>query len=166
MEKYCLLFLLYCVYLSQAHVSGNGEHPFPLKVVDNNHWTIRGAVASNSQHPSSRIAVKRTAVPVNFHSNHSCYIITLQKGPQQHQHQDPPSQQHKQQNQTLLCYPLVTVGGVSKCGTSALYNILAGHKKIFAATKEKCNAYLLVRIAINCHLHVMSCGCVWVCVCW
>lgn len=60
--------------------------------------------------------------------NHSCYDVDF-KG-----------------EHASFCYPLITVGGISKCGTSSIYNILAGHTKFFGPrSKEECN-HLFLRL--------------------
>ena len=132
MVQCLLLCLLLLCWLSPLHATNNVKTPyFTLDVLDRNHWLIKGVVENlnsttqmipaSSKAPS--IFVERAATPTPYHPNHTCYDITLRN------------------NRTYFCFPLVTVGGVSKCGTSTVYRMFAASRKMVFGPrgKEKCN---------------------------
>jgi hypothetical protein len=122
----CALTVCLCVsvFASDDFVS--------VQVIDDAHWIIKPAVLKTNLLLSNRhnMSVRRSSVPNGFHSNHSCYDVTFQS------------------MNTQFCFPLISVAGVAKCGTSTLHHMLGfgvGNKFHVPHSKEQCN-YLFVEI--------------------
>ena len=102
-------------------------------------WKINGIVNDGSNEITKSLFVTRAAIPRQFHKNHSCYRVNFDN------------------NRTTFCYPLVTIGGVAKCGTSSIYKLFSSNRKTFVPRrKEECNR-LFFRLKDNVLVRLVLC---------
>ena len=143
-----VLFLSSVFHITHADASVSSSTTFFDPIVDSmlsryqvieqskTSWTIHGTAISTTRDTKTShshslttpfITVLRVPKPKQFYYNHTCFNVTYLV------------------NETTFCYPLVTVGGFAKCGTTSVYKLFTANRKAFAPpnTKERCNLLYL-----------------------